>query len=95
MRLLSSFRGEPQVQQLPTAPKQPVIVRAEANRPQPLLDLMAGEPVRARGMAATVGRIRVVGRVVRFFVLSHNTIRGGAGGSLLNAELAHRRGYLD
>lgn len=94
-RLLSSFRGEPHVQQLPTAPKQPVIVRAEANRPQPLLDLMAGEPARARGMAATVGRIRVVGRVVRFFVLSHNTIRGGAGGSLLNAELAHRRGYLD
>src|SRR5207249_5940226 len=47
-RLLSSFLGEPHVQQLPTAPKQPVIVRAEANRPQPLLDLMAGEPARAR-----------------------------------------------
>jgi aspartate-semialdehyde dehydrogenase len=94
-RLLSSFRGEPHVQQLPTAPRQPVIVRVEANRPQPLLDLMAGEPARARGMTATVGRIRVVGRVLRFFVLSHNTIRGGAGGSVLNAELAHRRGYLD
>ncbi len=94
-RLLSSFRGEPQVQELPTAPEQPVLVRPETNRPQPLLDLMAGEPARARGMAATVGRIRVVGRVVRFFVVSHNTIRGGAGGSLLNAELAHRRGYLD
>jgi len=93
--LLSSFRGEAQVQQLPTAPNQPVIVRAEANRPQPLLDLMAGEPARARGMAATIGRIRVVERVVRFFVLSHNTIRGGAGGSVLNAEFAHRRGYLD
>ncbi len=45
-------------------------------------------------MAATVGRIRVTDRNLRFFVLSHNTIRGGAGGSVLNAELAHRRGYL-
>src|SRR5207249_3968020 len=52
--LLSSFRGEAQGQQLPTAPRQPVIVRAEANRPQPLLDLMAGEPARARGMPASV-----------------------------------------
>lgn len=93
-RVLTAFRGEPQHRKLPTAPKQPVIVRIERNRPQPLLDGMAGEPARARGMAATVGRIRVKGRNVRFFVLSHNTLRGGAGGSVLNAELAHRRGYL-
>jgi len=93
-RVLAAFRGAPQRQRLPTAPKQPVIVRTERNRPQPLLDGMAGEPARARGMAATVGRIRVTGRNVRFFVLSHNTLRGGAGGSVLNAELAHRRGYL-
>src|SRR2546428_8258246 len=75
VRLLSSFRGEPQVQQLPTAPKQPVIVRAEANRPQPLLVLMARDPARARGMAATAARIRVVGRGVRFLVPSPYTIR--------------------
>src|SRR5512136_3158421 len=93
-RALSSFRGEPQRLKLPTAPKRPIIVRTERNRPQPLLDANAGEPERARGMAATVGRIRVTGRNLRFFVLSHNTLRGGAGGSLLNAELAHRRGYL-
>jgi aspartate-semialdehyde dehydrogenase len=93
-RILASFRGEPQRRELPTAPNQPVIVRGEPNRPQPLLDAMAGEPTRARGMAATVGRIRVVGRNLRFFVLSHNTIRGGAGGSVLNAELAQWRGYL-
>ncbi len=93
-RALSSFRGEPQRLKLPTAPRTPVVVRSEPNRPQPLLDLDAGGPGRARGMAATVGRIRVVGRNVRFFVLSHNTLRGGAGGSLLNAELAHRKGYL-
>lgn len=94
-RVLASFRGEPQRRKLPTAPKQPVLVRSEQNRPQPLLDLNAGEPERARGMAATVGRIRVTGRNLRFFVLSHNTLRGGAGGSVLNAELAYRRGFLD
>ncbi len=93
-RVLSSFRGEPQRRRLPTAPREPIVVRSERNRPQPLLDVNAGEPERARGMAASVGRIRVTGRNLRFFVLSHNTLRGGAGGSLLNAELAHRRGYL-
>jgi aspartate-semialdehyde dehydrogenase len=93
-KALVSFRGEPQRENLPTAPKIPVVVRTEPNRPQPLLDAMAGEPARARGMAATVGRIRVSDGVLRFFVLSHNTLRGGAGGSVLNAELAHRRGYL-
>jgi aspartate-semialdehyde dehydrogenase len=92
--ILSTFRGEAQRLRLPTAPERPVLVRPEKNRPQPLLDRMAGEPERARGMAATVGRIRVTDRVLRFFLLSHNTIRGGAGGSVLNAELAHRKGYL-
>jgi len=93
-KVLSSFRGEPQRRKLPTAPIQPVIVREERDRPQPLRDVLAGEPERARGMAAVVGRIRVVERILRFFVLSHNTIRGGAGGSVLNAELAHAEGYL-
>ena len=92
--LLSSFRGEPQRRKLPTAPKAPILVRDEPNRPQPLLDAMAGDPARARGMAASIGRIRVTARNLRFIVLTHNTIRGGAGGSVLNAELAHRRGYL-
>lgn len=92
--LLRDFRGEPQRRSLPTAPRQPILVREERNRPQPHLDAMAGEPSRARGMAASVGRIRISDRVLRFFVLSHNTLRGGAGGSVLNAELAHGRGYL-
>src|SRR5205814_8526075 len=60
--ILSSFRGEAQRLGLPTAPERPVLVRPEANRPQPILDRMAGEPERARGMAATVGRIRVTDR---------------------------------
>jgi aspartate-semialdehyde dehydrogenase len=79
---------------LPTAPHPPVIVRREADRPQPLRDRWAGEPSRARGMAVSVGRVRFDPPFVRFFVLSHNAVRGGAGGSVLNAELAVHDGYL-
>jgi aspartate-semialdehyde dehydrogenase len=79
---------------LPTAPHPPVIVRPEDDRPQPLRDRWAGVPERARGMAVTVGRLRWSLPYLRFFVLSHNAVRGGAGGSVLNAELARALGYL-
>ena len=79
---------------LPTAPHPPVEVRGEVDRPQPLRDRWAGTPPRARGMAAVVGRIRWEPPYLRFFVLSHNAVRGGAGGSVLNAELALARGAL-
>ncbi len=79
---------------LPTAPHPPVVVRDEPDRPQPLRDRWAGSPARARGMAAVVGRIRWEPPFLRFFVLSHNAVRGGAGGSVLNAELARARGAI-
>lgn len=79
---------------LPTAPHPPVELRTERDRPQPLRDRWAGAG-RARGMAATVGRVRWEPPILRFFLLSHNAVRGGAGGSVLNAELALARGYLD
>jgi len=85
------LRGE----SLPTAPHPPIDVRREADRPQPLRDRWAGHPARARGMAAVVGRIRWDPPFLRFFVLSHNAVRGGAGGSVLNAELALDRGALE
>lgn len=86
---LTSFRGEAQKRRLPSAPEQPIVVRHEANRPQPAFDVMAGAPpARARGMASTVGRLRESKGYYKMFVLSHNTLRGGAGGSVLNAELA-------
>lgn len=91
---LESFSGNPQEYALPTAPERPIIVRRDKDRPQPALDLWNGSPDRARGMAVTVGRIRVRGNTARFVTLSHNTIRGAAGGSVLNAELAQRRGLL-
>jgi aspartate-semialdehyde dehydrogenase len=80
--------------QLPTAPAPPVVLRSEPDRPQPLRDRWAGEPARARGMAVSVGRIRWTPPYLRFFLLAHNAIRGGAGGSVLNAELAVDEGLL-
>ncbi len=79
---------------LPTAPEQPVLYLPEEDRPQPLRDRWAGDPTRARGMTVCVGRLRIDGPYVRFILLAHNAVRGGAGGSVLNAEYARYRGAL-
>lgn len=93
-KTLRDFKAKPQELKLPSAPDRPIIVLDESNRPQPLLDAYAGTPDRARGMAVVVGRIRVTDGCLRFYLLSHNTIRGGAGGSVLNAELAYKEGLI-
>ncbi|MBO4503156.1 MAG: aspartate-semialdehyde dehydrogenase, partial [Candidatus Methanomethylophilus sp.] len=93
-KCLSEFRGEPQKLGLPSAPVEPIIVRPEPNRPQAIYDVYAGVPERARGMASTVGRIRQSNGYYKMWVLSHNTLRGGAGGSMLNAEYAYKKGIL-
>jgi len=78
-------------QNLPTAPAQPVEFAAADDRPQPRLDRMRGN-----GMASTVGRLRPCSLLDwKFTVLSHNTIRGAAGATLLNAELLVSLGKLD
>ncbi|MFH1848846.1 MAG: aspartate-semialdehyde dehydrogenase [archaeon] len=75
---------------LPSAPNPPIIVRDEENRPQPKLDRDMG-----RGMAVSVGRIRKCNILdYRMAILSHNTIRGAAGASILNAELICSKGLL-
>ncbi len=79
---------------LPTAPQKPIIIKEEEDRPQPIFDVNNGSPQRARGMAVTVGRIKKFGNKLRFFLLVHNTIRGAAGCSIMNAELAKNEGYL-
>jgi aspartate-semialdehyde dehydrogenase len=77
------FKGLPQELGLPTAPENPVILREEVDRPQPRFDRMAGD-----GMAISVGRVRKDGIFdFKYSVLGHNTIRGAAGASILNAEL--------
>ena len=91
---LESFKGEPQKLDLPSAPPQPIIVRREDNRPQPAFDVFAGGTGRSKGMAITLGRIRKKEEYYKIFALSHNTLRGGAGGSVLNAELAVKKKLL-
>ena len=87
---LAQFQGEPQVLNLPSAPASPIIVRREPNRPQPMLDRDVQQ-----GMASVVGRVRPDAILdYKFVVLGHNTIRGAAGGAILNAELLVAKGYL-
>jgi aspartate-semialdehyde dehydrogenase len=79
-----------EVASLPSAPPRFIEVRAEVNRPQPRADRDAG-----RGYTTTVGRIREDPiYTVKMFVLSHNTVMGAAGSSILNAELAAATGLL-
>ena len=79
----AAFSGEPQALKLPTAPERPVVVREDVDRPQPRLDRDE-----QNGMASVVGRIRPCPVLdYKFLVLGHNTVRGAAGGTLLNAEL--------
>ncbi|MGC8745914.1 MAG: aspartate-semialdehyde dehydrogenase [Candidatus Saccharicenans sp.] len=80
---------------LPSAPKQPLILLDEENRPQPAFDLWAGRPQTARGMAICLGRLRLVDNSLRYFALSNNLVRGAAGNCLLTAELALTLGYLN
>jgi aspartate-semialdehyde dehydrogenase len=78
-------------QDLPTAPDQPVQWAPQNDRPQPRLDRNRGN-----GMAVTVGRLRPCGLLDwKFTVLSHNTIRGAAGATILNAELLASLGKLE
>ncbi|MBW2038531.1 MAG: aspartate-semialdehyde dehydrogenase [Deltaproteobacteria bacterium] len=75
---------------LPSAPSPPIVVRRENDRPQPRRDRDEG-----RGMACVVGRVRECPILdYKFFVLSHNTIRGAAGAAVLNAEYLYKKGYL-
>lgn len=68
---------------LPSSPRPVIEVRNEADRPQPRLDRLTG-----KGMTTVVGRLRRDPILdLKFVVLSHNTIRGAAGGSIYNAEL--------
>jgi aspartate-semialdehyde dehydrogenase len=88
---LEEFRGDALDGDLPSAPRPPIQVRREPDRPQPRLDRAAGG-----GMALVVGRIRpcpVLG--VKLELLSHNTVRGAAGGTVLLAELLVARGWLE
>ena len=82
---MSNFKGLPQELNLFSAPENPVIVKDESDRPQPRMDRNA-----SNGMAVTVGRLRkdvAFDNSFKYVLVGHNTIRGAAGASILNAEL--------
>ena len=90
LSMWKKFRGVPQELNLPFAPKQPIIYTEEENRPQTRLDRDND-----KGMAVIVGRLRECNVLHwRFVGLSHNTVRGAAGGGILNAELLKAKGYF-
>ena len=87
---LTSFSGEPQRLGLPSAPKQFIQYLEEDNRPQVTLDVDF-----ENGMGISVGRLREdTVYDYKFVGLSHNTLRGAAGGALLCAELLKAQGYI-
>lgn len=86
-----SFYGEPQKLNLPNAPKQLLHYFEDDNRPQTKLDRNL-----ENGMAISIGRLREDTQYdYKFVCLSHNTLRGAAGGGVLLAELLAAKGYLD
>ena len=91
LKLWEDFKGEPQELELPSAPKQFIHYFTEDNRPQANLDRnLEG------GMAVSVGRLREDTQYdYKFVCLSHNTLRGAAGGGVLLAELLAAKGYFD
>ncbi|MBE0636557.1 aspartate-semialdehyde dehydrogenase [Candidatus Bipolaricaulota bacterium] len=88
--VLAAFRGAVAARGLPSSPEFPLVVRTEPDRPQPRLDRDAGG-----GMQVTVGRIRECPVLdFRLVIVVHNTVRGAAGGSILNSELLVHEGYV-
>ena len=87
---LRAWRGDPAIRGLPSAPDLPIRYRDEPDRPQPRRDVMEG-----RGMSTVVGRLREDPILhLRLVAMSHNTIRGAAGGSILNAEVLVSTGVI-
>ena len=87
---LESFRGAPQDLELPSAPKQFIRYMTEDNRPQVTLDVDY-----EKGMGVSIGRLREdTVYDWKFVGLSHNTVRGAAGGAVLCAELLKAKGFI-
>ena len=91
IRRWENFRGPAQELELPSAPKQFLHYFEEPDRPQTRLDRM-----NEGGMQISIGRLRPDTQYdYKFVCLSHNTLRGAAGGALLMAELLAAKGYFD
>jgi aspartate-semialdehyde dehydrogenase len=87
---LAAWTGDPAACGLPSSPDRPLAVATRPDRPQSRRDVNAGN-----GMTVTVGRLRADPLFhVKYVALGHNTIRGAAGGSILNAEVLVRQGVI-
>jgi aspartate-semialdehyde dehydrogenase len=90
VRVLSEWRGDAAVRGLPSAPERALVVTDAPDRPQARRDVGSGA-----GMTVVVGRVRTDPQLdLRLVALGHNTIRGAAGGSVLNAELLVASGVV-
>ena len=88
--VFEQFKGLPQQLALPSAPDKPIILLKENDRPQPLFDRD-----RENGFSVSVGRIRKsASGNIKYILLVHNTVRGAAGGAILNAELSCKKGFI-
>ena len=87
---LRTYQGPQASRALPSAPQPVILLRDEPDRPQPRLDRQTGY-----GMTTVVGRLRKDPIFhLKYVVLSHNTVRGAAGGSIYNAELLVQMGMI-
>jgi aspartate-semialdehyde dehydrogenase len=90
VEVFRAWRGDARVSPLHSAPEVPIRVHTAEDRPQVRLDVE-----KDGGMSVHVGRVRPCKMLgIKFALLGHNTERGAAGASVLNAELAHALGYL-
>jgi aspartate-semialdehyde dehydrogenase len=90
IQVLRAYQAPEISRDLPSTPTPVILVRDEPDRPQPRLDRGTG-----RGMTTVAGRVRPDPLFdIKMVVLSHNTIRGAAGGSIYNAELLVKLGYV-
>jgi aspartate-semialdehyde dehydrogenase len=91
IEVMRTWQGFPATAGLPTRPDHPLVVTDALDGPQPKRDVNAGD-----GMTVTVGRVRRDAILdLRMVALGHNTVRGAAGGSVLNAELLASNGAFD
>ncbi|MCB9136632.1 MAG: aspartate-semialdehyde dehydrogenase [Anaerolineales bacterium] len=90
VEVLSAYQAPESARDLPFTPRPVIFVHPDADRPQPRLDRMTG-----KGMTTVAGRVRPDPLFhLKMVVLSHNTIRGAAGGSVYNAEVCVREGLV-
>lgn len=90
---LSGFSNIPKELKLYSAPKTPLMILQERDRPQPSIDFPIPYDKKS-GMVIKLGRLEKIGKTLKLFILFNNTIRGAAGTSVLNAELALKSGLI-